>query len=593
MIRGIFVDKLGKLCYFCGKQNAIVNHPKLTIYLGVLLIALLAGCNRERDARLLVVESCLEANPDSALTMLENIDPLLLKSDGDRAYHTLLQLEGLNMTGTQAKNLSLGKTITSYYVDQNKEPELLPRVYYALGRMHVGRKEYPEALFNFRKSLRSSRENPDTGLLVRTHAQIAGIFVDNKLYRHALAHTREQERLALNMRDTVAAINAALWIATEYAFTDDKDSVMTTFEKALPIVENYARPYYTTLYSTQLADFWMDCGDYEKADSIINDTEIVVDDDSRPSVESIINKLNLHFGRVEDVEKKSEELFADSDDIHVLKAAARNLALVNLGKGNVGKAIEYTDRFFHTVDSITKADVSEMVAELESLYSFSEKEQEKVELERKNTELDRDRLFLGIAVGILVLLGVVGGLVIRHRSVSRERKQVKEREVLVKEREDMIQERERMLREREEILENLEMVTRDRDRKAQLISSTMENADEKALVKELNTPLHKGVDRNNTLRKLRLHVGNTYPAFYASVEKLHLNDYDFNDALMIKVGLTIGEASAVMDLDYNALVNRRFRLAKKNNVKDLGFRSWADYILSLAGEDGSSSGSMD
>ncbi len=569
----------------------IVNPQRFSLYIGIIFAILLQSCSHERDPRLLQAEAILEMHPDSTLVMLESLDPLFLGSDADRAYHTLLRLEALNMSMRNEDPVALSRTLTGYYIDGKKDPELLPRVYYVLGRMDARKKQYPSALINFRKALRSSRENPDSSLLVRIYAQISGIFCDNKMYRNALAYSREQERLAYNLKDTVAAINAALWIAREYHYLDNPDSVRIVYAYISPMVHDFKHRRYEIWLATQYASFLMDHDEYEKADSIVREADIKISELSPSSVKSVINRLNLHFRRVEDVEKFSVDLLSDSKEAHTLKAAARNLAVINLERGNVGEAINYADRFFNTVDSITKADVSEMVAELAALYSFSETEQDNAELERRNIEIATQRFYLGVAFVGVVVLGIVLWLIVSYRMIRKRKADIEEREEMAKRNEEMMMEREGLLKEkedliseREKIMSNLEKVTKDRDNKDQLISAALENADKEVIVKELNMHAHKGGNREKTLRKLRLYLGITYPEFYAALKKLHLSYEEYNDALLIKIGLTVSEATAVLDVDYNTLVNRRFRLARKHNIKEHGFKTWSDYILSLGEE---------
>lgn len=191
-------------------------------------------------------------------------------------------------------------------------------------------------------------------------------------------------------------------------------------------MEKYGNNHYSSLYRAQFANYLIDVGEFEKADSLIRKGGIADNDELRSSVKSIKNKLDIHFGRTENVAQTSQDLLHDSDNLYAKKTAARNLALINLLKGNVAEAFKYTDSFYQLGDSISKVEAQGSVVELEKLYSFSVIEREKTELEKENISLSYHRNGLIGIIIVAIIMGIITGTHVKNKYAEKKAKERKE-----------------------------------------------------------------------------------------------------------------------------------------------------------------------
>lgn len=115
----------------------------------------LSGCSAHPhyDGRLTAADSLMKQNVDSALTLLEAINPGSLGNEADRAYHALLLTEAqykcyIPATGDSAINRAL-----DYYEQHGQEREKLTRAYIFKGAVMEELGENREAMQHYKKAL--------------------------------------------------------------------------------------------------------------------------------------------------------------------------------------------------------------------------------------------------------------------------------------------------------------------------------------------------------------------------------------------------------------------------------------------------------
>ena len=169
--------------------------------------AVLTGCTpastREALAR---ADSIMVAAPDSALAILDALDPATLNSDGKRARYALLRSQALDKNYIDATDDSLISIASDYYATSSDARSRMLSLYYH-GRVHYNAADYPHALVMFTRSLDEARALDDSFWCGRnwqkqrriirrrqTHARIfcilATVFSDRLLQRILTEHLR-------------------------------------------------------------------------------------------------------------------------------------------------------------------------------------------------------------------------------------------------------------------------------------------------------------------------------------------------------------------------------------------------------------------
>lgn len=99
--------------------------------LGILLLALLSGCNvREIRCKLDDVESYIAERPDSALAVLESIDSTALCTKELKAHHALLHAMALDKNYIDVADDSLASIAVKYYQKRGDKRNLVRSLYY-------------------------------------------------------------------------------------------------------------------------------------------------------------------------------------------------------------------------------------------------------------------------------------------------------------------------------------------------------------------------------------------------------------------------------------------------------------------------------
>lgn len=133
-----------------------MNHTKTFLLWLVVALALLTGCRQgaaDYDPRLVVADSVLRQDPDSALAMLRALDARILPGDGDRAYYALLLTLAQYRCYVTATSDSLINSALEYYRLHSGEQEKLTRAYIYKGAVMEELGQPEEAMTYYKHAL--------------------------------------------------------------------------------------------------------------------------------------------------------------------------------------------------------------------------------------------------------------------------------------------------------------------------------------------------------------------------------------------------------------------------------------------------------
>ena len=149
------------------------------IYISMIVVTLF-GCNgRKITSQLEAVSKIADANPDSALIVLDEYSKQ--KDDwgkADRMHYELIRLKALNKSGVKIKSDSIIKDVVTYF-DGNGEHNEQMLAYYLLGRFYANIGEAPQALQTYYDAIDKADtldSNCDYGTLAAIYGQMASIF---------------------------------------------------------------------------------------------------------------------------------------------------------------------------------------------------------------------------------------------------------------------------------------------------------------------------------------------------------------------------------------------------------------------------------
>ena len=149
----------------------------MVIWLVVVLVAVVTGCGgaHRYDGRLMVADSLMRSNPDSALAILESLPVGSLTTEGDRAYHGLLLAQARYKAYVTATSDSDINRALSYYRAHSGEREKLTRAYIYKGAV-MEELGHPDSAMYYYKSAEATADEKDYVNLGYINTRIADLY---------------------------------------------------------------------------------------------------------------------------------------------------------------------------------------------------------------------------------------------------------------------------------------------------------------------------------------------------------------------------------------------------------------------------------
>ena len=282
------------------------------------------------DATLAEAERLMDARPDSALTLVESVDPSAIHSRSTRALHALLLTQAQFKNYIDVPNDSLISIALAYYDSSRDSYRKMLSLYY-FGRLRLQSKDYSKSLYSLIKA-KDLAESLDDDFWVAMCAQrIADIYHNTYNYSEEIKNTRiECERFRkAGMADHLNY--AMLDLARSYYNIEEYDSCMILCrqlqDSALRHSDDYLRLDVSRVLG--LCNFVQD--NYKEAGTIY--WEICRTDDANVSDSAYLGLSCLRMGNIDE--------------------AKRILGLLSNVDSGVGVWLRYS--YYASVDSTEKA----------------------------------------------------------------------------------------------------------------------------------------------------------------------------------------------------------------------------------------------
>ncbi len=366
---------------------------KFYILLFVTAICLVA-CNRysEHWETLCQVESCIEENPDSALTVLQQLNPNDLISKEEKAKYALLLSMALDKNYIDTTNFDVLQPAIDYYLDNNGTANEKLRTYYYQGRIFQNASDNDAAMNSFILALDQANVASDSLTIARTLVAQALIYrqvyrinaYTNNLLNAANIYDRlEQKQLRLHC--LMSAWNGCILGNNE----SKADSLMAICE--VEAITNDVN------YNSQKLSHMLKYGSD-------NEIRLALNDFDTTQIYSHNDMLNIahSYNRVGDSEiakRIIERCQLPSDKYDRLKYEGIYYAILDSLKDFKG-ALQHYQIFSQTLENVHSAT-------FESEVQFSE-EKHRLEIEsQKNINYRNNFIVLCLGAVLLLLMGIV------------------------------------------------------------------------------------------------------------------------------------------------------------------------------------------
>ena len=140
------------------------------------VILSLSGCGGSYvNARLDITESLMESRPDSALAILDSINPSGLNGKSRKARYALLRSMALDKNYVDTTTFDVLQPAIDYYLESGTPDEKL-HTYYYQGRIYQNRNERDSALHSFMRGLDLAKDCKDSLTIARMLVVLGGLY---------------------------------------------------------------------------------------------------------------------------------------------------------------------------------------------------------------------------------------------------------------------------------------------------------------------------------------------------------------------------------------------------------------------------------
>ncbi len=234
----------------------------------IALFFLLAFSACQRTGCLLSsIESLVNANPDSAWTLLNSISDVEGLDRGDRAEY-YLQLAHTKYKRDMAQDDdSLLDYSLAYYKEQN-DPHKIAMCWLYKGRAHFEANRYTEAARCYKEAEAMALQSADEKMLEFVYNQLGHVHYHTALFDEALVLYRKSLTYSMKRRNAGSIVSNLNNIGRSFVFLEHSDSAMHYFRRSLDYLAD-DDPKSQALAYYNLGVFLYDRGEFSEASSFI------------------------------------------------------------------------------------------------------------------------------------------------------------------------------------------------------------------------------------------------------------------------------------------------------------------------------------
>lgn len=376
----------------------------------LLLVAVLAiACGRSgNESRLRQADKLMMSAPDSALAILNEVDPTNLGEASAARYAVLLaHARYRNYLTDTVVDDSLACAAISYFTS-HRDPEPLMTAWFCKAYIEYQRKNYTTAMLASLHTLMLADSLDNNLYRARAHQTMGDIWSENYLFKLQV----EDTRTAANLYEALDMPDHANW---EKVFVATGLSNMRHYDEAVAILDSIMATCCddTPLKLKCIENLYIPCfglEDYDRADSMIS-VLIKNDNPFKESYYSIRSIINSRRGCLDDGRRLCDSVLKYSgprsrDYIQARSALA-------LAENNVPELVRFTNLLVENVDSVNNLSIQRELADSVNAF-YLMKVKEKLMLE-EIAHKDANRSVAWLIVVIVACIALIVYIIILTR----------------------------------------------------------------------------------------------------------------------------------------------------------------------------------
>ena len=319
-------------------------------YIIVIISALcLASCSHHSKhwETLTQIETFVEENPDSALSVLQGIEVDDLSGSEEKAKHALLLLMALDKNDVAETDFEILHPAIDYYKNNGTPTEQMLTLFYQ-GQIHHINSQYAQALACFGEAIKIDENSKDIQTKARIYDAQGGVYRVLTKWDETIKSKLCAAEYFSKLNNTDSYVSSLLDVF--YTYTQNGDSISAgryhnkcndylkdisskTRNKyycyylnyliatnKLNVIENTIQEYLSEVPANNLdylslAYAYMALGDINKVAEALSKNELPADKENILRQYAIVAALNAHMQEGRDMLKSSKEFFIERDSL--------------------------------------------------------------------------------------------------------------------------------------------------------------------------------------------------------------------------------------------------------------------------------------
>lgn len=345
-------------------------------------------------------EKIMEDKPDSALLLLEKMQPIDNVSDRERAIYFLL------LTQAQDKNYITHTTdsliqIAANYFESHNDVERTTLAYYYLGRVYSDMQDGLQAQECYLKAMELGEKIPNYQLLIKIYNSLGRLYAYQDIYEMALPMYKKALHLLQQEKDSSNICFALRNIARTFKMTKDIDSTIYYFHEAI----RYTTPKSVSSVLKDLGFLYMDKNKYEEAIKYLNEAKILAT--NQTALYPIYLGLGKYFYKTNQLDSAQIYLTKSLNCPNIYTKATGYYYLIPIKKiqKNYIKYGDYVEQYIQLQDSIEKLSHFENIRIVQSMFNYQRIAKEKAKFEKQVADKKIESLQIIILFSIIIIIG--------------------------------------------------------------------------------------------------------------------------------------------------------------------------------------------
>lgn len=568
-----------------------------------MLAFLMLSCDRfaKYEAMLYPIDSVAQERPDSALRLLEALEPRIVDApERVKAYYGLMKAKYMLKSGARFTSDSAIRAVAGYY-DRHGDDNHRMFSKLLLGCVNYTMGDNTEAMLN----LEAAAASADTtsadclyAVLGQVYAHLSQVYLDEYMPRNVIRASRLCYRYSMRAGDTLTALSGLDHISNAYIFMGQPDSAVAVTLRSSRLFRESGYVEASAISQAKLIEIYLDRGDTTNAArcmTVFDRDSRVIDPhgNAKPDYQGIYyvkaiysvctNRLDsaaYWLGKIRQIDKPT---------VAIREAAAYVAWQIYDKMGAKDSALKYATESSELSDSLTKEIMRNACSVVQAQY---ERTSLRGQVADKALEAERMKTTaLAVALMLFAVLSVFMYVVSKRREEMRrrERRHRQDIEALARAQTELQQlltltegERDALIREKSDAIERLQSLESLQRRVDEAtVEERLANAGIARRFRQIAlNPVTKPT--NEEWQALRSMLNSEVPGFYSTLNNGHiLRPDEYNLCMLLRLHFKPLEISNLTGISQKNVSAMRRRLLQKVLGRDGKPGEFDDFIMGI------------